>query len=78
MKKRCYQSVFAILLIVLSLGVTPALASTTSPCLTEVQTEDGVARAETTEWRYAIIDGVRCKRLWSTTYNCWLTDWIPC
>lgn len=37
-----------------------------------------VARAEVTEWRYRIYNGVSQKRLWSVTYAKWLTDWINC
>lgn len=32
--------------------------------------------AEETEWKYRINNGNLEKRLWSNTYNKWLTDWI--
>ncbi|WP_156778670.1 hypothetical protein [Clostridium formicaceticum] len=34
-----------------------------------------VINAEETEWRYRVVDGRLQKRLWSITYNKWLTDW---
>lgn len=32
--------------------------------------------AEETEWVYRFVDGQYQKRLWSITYEKWLTDWI--
>lgn len=40
---------------------------------TEIET-----KVERVEWRYRTYNGVRQKRLWSVTRNCWLTDWINC
>ena len=37
-----------------------------------------IPRGEITEWRYQVKNGVLQKRLWSITYNRWLTDWINC
>ena len=39
--------------------------------------EEEILRAEQTEWYYRINNGVLEKRLWSITYQRWLTDWIP-
>jgi len=39
--------------------------------------EEEIQRAEQTEWYYRINNGVLEKRLWSITYQRWLTDWIP-
>lgn len=36
------------------------------------------ARANETVWYTRVYNGVLQKRLWSVTYNCWLTDWIDC
>lgn len=36
---------------------------------------DVVINAEETEWRFRVVDGRLQKRLWSITYNRWLTDW---
>ena len=33
-------------------------------------------QAEETMWVYRVYNGNREKRLWSITYNKWLTDWI--
>lgn len=35
-------------------------------------------RTEKTEWRYRYYNGKWQKRLWSVTYQRWLTDWIDC
>lgn len=32
--------------------------------------------ADETVWKYRMNNGVLEKRLWSNTYNKWLTDWI--
>lgn len=36
-------------------------------------------RGEVTGYKYTTINGVKYKRLWSYTNNCWIDDaWIPC
>lgn len=35
-------------------------------------------RTDETEWIYRNNNGICEKRLWSYTYNKWLTDWMPC
>jgi len=35
------------------------------------------ARAEQIEWRYRTYKGKKQKRLWSITYEKWLTKWLP-
>lgn len=39
---------------------------------------EGSARSAETIWYSRTINGVTQKRLWSITYECWLTDWIDC
>ena len=39
--------------------------------------EEEIQRAEQTQWYYRINNGIPEKRLWSITYQRWLTDWIP-
>lgn len=34
-------------------------------------------RTEQTKWYYRTNNGKHEKRLWSLTYACWLTEWIP-
>ena len=36
-----------------------------------------VARAEEFRWYFRTRDGVEEMRLWSLTYQYWVTDWIP-
>ena len=48
--------------------------STDKP-VTEASSEDISVYAEQTEWRYRVVDGRLQKRLWSKTYQKWLTDW---
>ena len=38
--------------------------------------QESVLRAEITEWVYRNNNGITQKRLWSRTYQKWLTDWI--
>jgi len=40
--------------------------------------EEGSTRSAETIWLTRTINGVTQKRLWSITYECWLTDWIDC
>ena len=41
--------------------------------------EESVSIASTTsKWFYRTYNGIRQKRLWSTQYNKWITDWINC
>lgn len=60
-------------------SVTPALATNTPTLVPKdtLTTSNVSTRAEQTEWRYQYIDGRLSKRLWSLTYNRWLTDWEP-
>lgn len=58
------------------------LASLTLPALAAPAPGDGdptaaVTRAEQTKWYYRVQDGQLQKRLWSLTYEKWLTDWMP-
>lgn len=40
--------------------------------------EEGIVTyAEEVRWYYRVRDGVREMRLWSITYQRWLTDWVP-
>lgn len=32
-------------------------------------------QAEVTEWYYRVYNGYLQRRLWSVSYQCWLTDW---
>lgn len=78
MKMKYYRLLFTLLLILATLGPTSALAAPNVPDLSQTQAESNTARAEQTQWKYKYVNGVFCKRLWSVTYNRWLTEWIPC
>lgn len=69
----------ATLLLVLSFSISlalPAFAISSEP-VSDVCTEESVARVEETQWRYRLYNGQQQKRLWSITYMKWLTDWMP-
>jgi hypothetical protein len=36
---------------------------------------DNSVLAEETQWYYRVIDGRVQRRLWSISYNKWITDW---
>ncbi len=40
-----------------------------------MQNEVIVPFKEETQWYYRVVDGRLQRRLWSNTYNKWLTDW---
>lgn len=81
MKKALYA-----LLICSTLAVALPSLSVTSfaePAIsTEAEADEAVsavtARKAITEWRYKVINGKLYKRLYDTTHEKWLTDWIPC
>lgn len=35
-------------------------------------------QAETYRWYFRMNNGVKEMRLWSITYQRWVTDWVPC
>ena len=78
MNRHGHPAAAAILLILLTLGAASVLALAPFPGSGQVQAKDVGARAGETEWKYTHIEGALHKRLWSVTYNRWLTDWIPC
>lgn len=61
-----------------STAYTDILETSRFAVIDEIESSESVARTEETEWFYRTINGVREKRLWSYTYNKWLTDWMPC
>ena len=66
----------------LSLPSLPVSAMAAAPVETAVTTidaaENTIARKAITEWRYKVINGQLYKRLYDTTHEKWLTDWIKC
>lgn len=69
-------TVFVLLVLLTSLLLLPANAVVLQNRGMETVEEEG-QRAEQTQWYYRINNGVPEKRLWSITYQRWLTDWIP-
>lgn len=59
------------------------LLTCTSPVLAETTLQSSIpkmssnARKNHVEWRYRTYNGIQQKRLWSITYQKWLTDWLP-
>lgn len=73
MKKRAIA-----ILMVLLMSVT-MLAMTATAAAAEINldgAEGQMERVEQVIWYYRTYNGVEQKRLWSITYNCWITDWI--
>lgn len=68
------------LLLVLSMvcSFAGALAAEVTAPLAPAQAEDGgiSPHAEETTWYTRVYNGMLQKRLWSITYERWLTDWI--
>lgn len=69
-------SVFIALSICFSASMI-ALAVESKPTAETVST-DFVILVEQTQWRYRYYENQLQKRLWSLTYEIWLTDWITC
>ncbi|MBR4604859.1 MAG: hypothetical protein IKO41_01330 [Lachnospiraceae bacterium] len=57
---------------------TPVMATDVIPEDTEVMLveEEGSLRAEEFMWFYRTHEGRRQRRLWSLTYQRWVTEWI--
>ena len=74
MKRRILTVVTTVLctLMLLSAGIAPVHAY--APPSGE---GDAVVQAEQVRWYFRTRDGVREMRLWSLTYQEWMTDWIP-
>ena len=81
MKKALYALLICSTLAVAlpSLSVSSLAAPAEPVADTSVETTpDVLARQPITEWRYKVINGKLYKRLYDTTNEKWLTDWIPC
>ena len=65
------------------IGAVFLLQTYTTPVSAESSLQDhyqklsSTSRAERVEWRYRTYKGKKQKRLWSITYEKWLTDWLP-
>lgn len=66
------------LLMMLSLSAL-SVPVTENPVTITAKTQPEISpMANEVEWIYRTYNGKEQKRLWSKTYNCWLTDWIDC
>ena len=74
MKQRILSAALAVLcaLTLFASGIAPAYANV-PPSGGTVETQ-----AEKIAIYYRTRDGVREMRIWSITYQYWLTDWFPC
>lgn len=65
------------------IGAVFLLQTYTTPVFAESSLQNhyqklsSTSRAERVEWRYRTYKGKKQKRLWSITYEKWLTDWLP-
>lgn len=74
MKKLFFS--FALIVILLFSSITPVSAAG-FPIPTAIGgPEEVLPASEETQWVFQIKDGQLQKRLWSLTYQRWLTDWI--
>lgn len=67
---------FITVLMMLSMTALPVAAMECPPDSSSPATVQ--PRADETEWVYRTYNGKRQMRLWSITYQHWLTDWIDC
>lgn len=75
MKRRILTTAVALVctLTLFVTGIAPAYA-----CVMPFSNEsDVVAHAEEFRWYYRNNNGVEEMRLWSITYQEWVTDWVP-
>ena len=67
-----------VLIMAFAMNVVPVLAAVDTPAdvpVVSTQTEIN-PRAEETVWYVRYVNGKRQRRLWSITYEYWLTDWM--
>lgn len=64
-----------VLIMAFVMNAVPALAAADAAIAANAQTEIS-PRAEETVWVVRYVDGKRQRRLWSLTYEYWLTDWM--
>ncbi len=74
--KKIIISTVLVLLLICSF-VTPAFAAPYDSSPTETTYASNGPRAEQTKWYYRVNNGIMEKRLWSITYEKWLTEWEP-
>ncbi|MBR4731596.1 MAG: hypothetical protein IK081_02405 [Lachnospiraceae bacterium] len=75
MKKKGIKVFLGIMIATMLLGM-PVLAEGPEGEGGEVITLEGDDRAEVFMWFYRTYNGMVQKRLWSVTYEYWVTDWI--
>ena len=77
MKKRIISILLVMVLIFSVLAMTVSAAKM-GDASEETSDGSGVTRTEEVVWYFRIYNGVKQMRLWSVTFNHWLTDWIDC
>lgn len=70
---RCFATF--LLLMCLSTALSHEYAVYAAEKIIYTENGDAVIQAEETEWKYRVVDGKPQRRLWSITYNKWLTEW---
>lgn len=74
--KRCCMILLAV---IMSLSFSlPIWAKAENVTVSAAVSQEITPRAEQTKWYFRIHNGKQQKRLWSVTYQRWLTDWIDC
>lgn len=66
------------LLMVLSLSSLSVPVTENSVTVTTKKQSEVLPMENHVVWVHRNYNGKEQKRLWSYTYNCWLTDWIDC
>lgn len=74
--KKYLSSIIIITLVVISLMGTAVAVDRHQESYPAISYTEFSARAEQTEWKHRVYNGKLQKRLWSITYNKWLTDWM--
>ena len=78
MKKRRFISIIAAVICAFSMLTTNASAIYENSSHTYAKIPGAVVYTEQTAWYYRMSASGRLeKRLWSLTYERWLTDWMP-
>ncbi|MBE5862935.1 MAG: hypothetical protein E7295_08805 [Lachnospiraceae bacterium] len=74
-RKKILKLILGTLTATMLLGM-PVLAEESSPDKGKVEIQEENTREEEFIWIYRTYNGRRQRRLWSLTYQYWVTDWI--
>lgn len=76
---RFKKIIISLIAVLLLMGTMPgAFAADIDTLTPKTDVTETITRAEETTWYFRVHNGVTQMRLWSESYQKWLTDWTDC